>query len=118
MCILGVVPLFVSIAFTENEFVYVICVCILLLLVALATYLFVTAGMVMDSFNVLLQKEEYSKENKAISQRIAAPYWSIITVIYLGWSFITMDWGFTWVIWPVAGVLYGAIIAIVRAIKH
>ena len=33
-------------------------------------------------------------------------FWQTITCIYLIWSFLTFDWHITWIIWPVAGVLY------------
>ena len=39
---------------------------------------------------------------------IATIYWCVITAIYLGWSFYTMEWDRTWIIWPSAAVLYGA----------
>ena len=30
----------------------------------------------------------------------------IATAIYLGWSFLTDDWHITWVVWPIAGILF------------
>jgi len=32
-----------------------------------------------------------------------------MAALYLGISFITFRWDITWIIWPVAGVLYAAI---------
>ncbi len=32
-------------------------------------------------------------------------YWQTVTAIYLCWSFLTFQWGISWLIWPVAGVL-------------
>ena len=43
-------------------------------------------------------------------------YWCLVVVIYLGWSFWTNNWKMTWIIWPVAGVLYAAILGIVKMI--
>lgn len=31
-------------------------------------------------------------------------YWTIITCVYLIWSFLTFDWHITWIIWPIAAV--------------
>lgn len=42
---------------------------------------------------------------------IAGPYWIGCVAIFLAWSFISSDWGITWIIWPIAGVLFGAIAA-------
>ena len=38
------------------------------------------------------------------------------TAIYLIWSFATMDWKLTWIVWPVAGVLYAAYHEVMKAI--
>ena len=43
-------------------------------------------------------------------------YWCFVVVIYLGWSFWTNNWKMTWIIWPVAGVLYAAVLGIVKMI--
>ena len=41
----------------------------------------------------------------------------LITAGYLAWSFITMKWAITWIIWPIAGVLFGALVPIVNLIR-
>lgn len=33
-------------------------------------------------------------------------FWPAITCIYLSWSFLSFDWHISWIIWPVAGVVY------------
>ncbi len=40
-----------------------------------------------------------------------------MTAGYLAYSFITMDWQRSWIIWPVAGVLYGVVFAVASAIQ-
>lgn len=90
-------------------------VCILLLLIALGVYRFVYYGSVKESYSKLLQVEDYSVQRKVRNEKMKAldtAYWSIVTTVYLAVSFITFSWGATWIIWPVAGVLYGAIEAI------
>ena len=32
-------------------------------------------------------------------------FWPTVTCIYLIWSFLSFNWGFTWIIWPVAAVV-------------
>ncbi len=34
-------------------------------------------------------------------------YWETIVCLYLIWSFLTFDWGITWIIWPIAAVVHG-----------
>ena len=38
----------------------------------------------------------------------------LVTAIYLGWSFWSERWDFTWILWVVAGVLYAALLGIVK----
>ena len=42
-------------------------------------------------------------------ESISGFYWTIVTAIYLAWSFVTGRWGSTWIIWPVAGVLFASL---------
>ena len=43
-------------------------------------------------------------------------YWCTVTAVYLGWSFWSSRWDFTWIIWPVAGVLFAALSALLKVI--
>ena len=95
----------------------------LLVIVAVAVYQFVTAGIEKSTYDILLQKNEHrlqmkemrrkEKESKAF-ESVAAIYWCIVTAIYLAYSFITFDWGRSWIFWPVAGCLFGAIAGVMR----
>ena len=38
----------------------------------------------------------------------------IATAIYLGWSFLTNNWHITWLVWPIAGILYSGIQMIIN----
>jgi hypothetical protein len=39
-------------------------------------------------------------------------YWALAVAVYLGISFITGAWDKSWIVWPVAGVLYGGVAAL------
>ena len=36
-------------------------------------------------------------------------FWPTMTCIYLVWSFLTFNWHITWIIWPIAGVVFGTL---------
>lgn len=118
LCILGVIPLFLVILFTEKETILAGSVCILLMIVAVAVHLFVRAGIVKESYDKLLQCGEYTIENKRVNKKVSyfpPAYWLIVTAIYLGYSFYKGDvWNRSWIIWPVAGVLFAALYGILR----
>lgn len=40
---------------------------------------------------------------------IASIYWPLTVAAFLAWSFIGNAWDRSWIIWPIAGVLFGAI---------
>ncbi|MDO4900868.1 permease prefix domain 1-containing protein [Actinomyces sp.] len=50
-------------------------------------------------------------EENSFTEAIAGPYWIGCIAIYLAWSFIGSSWDISWMIWPIAGVLFGAIAA-------
>ncbi len=47
-----------------------------------------------------------------VRKKIGAFYWPLVTAVYIGWSLWTMDWGITWIIWPVAGIAFAALIGL------
>ena len=84
---------------------------VLLTLVAIAVAIFISSGSKTASF-------EYSKEKKeksSVTTTIVVSYWLIATTIYLAYSLATNDWGYSWIVWVVAGVLFPAVIAITNA---
>ena len=58
-------------------------------------------------------------KNKEVERRtgtFTGIYWCVITAAYLGVSFVTSQWDRTWIIWPVAGVLFAALRAIAYSV--
>ena len=114
LCILAIVPtLFFADALEIGAPMIEIGVtCFMVLIIAVAVFLFITSSQTMDGYNRLLQFGEFAPENankRRRSKKIASIYWCSVTAIFLAWGFTTFDWHETWVIWPVAGVLYGGI---------
>ena len=119
LCILSCVPLIVSSFITEKEYIITTMAGVLLLIIAVAVNLFIRVGNVNAAYNKLLQEGDYTvnkKKRAPLLGRVATIYWLIAVAIYLGWSLPTNDWDISWVLWPVAGVLYAVVIAIVKMI--
>ncbi|MDY3919698.1 MAG: permease prefix domain 1-containing protein [Candidatus Limivivens sp.] len=125
LCIIGVLAVIASGVFYESdEFMGCVFVGIMLFLVGIAVLLFVIGGMGDERYKILLQEEEFSaskkekkKKSKKTLDRISSIYWCLVTAVYLGWSFWTMHWGRTWIIWPVAGVLWAVVEELVKAVN-
>lgn len=119
LCIMAAVPVIIAGTMEAPDLVCAICVCVLLVLIAIGVNMIIRVSIVKGSYDTLLQEGEYTRSEKEIKRKLdtfSGVYWCLATAIYLGWSFWTMRWDFTWIIWPVAGVLYAASYGIARMI--
>lgn len=118
LCIASAIPLVVSVVFRDETFAS-LTVPLLLALVSIGVNFIVSSGMVRESFKILLQEEDFTPENKRFKNKVkffAPTYWCLVTAAYLAWSFITNNWGFTWIVWPVAGVSFAALVTALKSI--
>ena len=58
---------------------------------------------------MLLEQGDYTRARKRNTSKYGGIYWSIVTAVYLAVSFLTRRWDMTWIIWPVAGALFGVV---------
>lgn len=115
LSIVSVVPMMLMAAFSMPDIYYIYSLAVLLIFVAIATFFFVWSGTITGSYQILLEEEDYSVKNKQSSGRrkqVSKIYWRSVTAIYLAVSFLTNRWDVTWIIWVCAGVLCGAVSAI------
>jgi len=122
LCVTAVIPLLIGIVLNGEEgFLPLVCVGLLLALVAVGVLLIVRAVIVWEGFHMLLQEGDYTPEAKADRVRhghIGGIYWGLVTTGYLAWSFIAGNWDRSWIVWPVAGVAYGAVFGIIKALRR
>ena len=120
LCVVGVLPLFLAMIFCrEGSFALVASIGVMLALIAFGVMLIVRVSVIWGSYQMLLQEGDYSREAKEDLKRhgnLSGIYWGLVTAGYLAWSFITMRWDRTWIVWPIAAVAYAAIFSIVKAL--
>ena len=117
LCVLSAVPLFVVMVLDSSDFPMACAIGVLLAIVAAGVYLIVRTCVQNDGYAVLLQEGDHTparKEEEARDEPFATIYWMVALAIYLAWSFLTMEWHRTWIVWPIAGVLYGVLEAVLR----
>lgn len=109
LLIISVLPIFVGeYLYREsmNDSIMAKMVTILLIFVAigsgLLTYTFLRKG---SYRNILENEDRLVLDNKKKLGKVFGIYWMTVLTIYLAYSFITNDWGRSWIMWPVAGVL-------------
>ena len=125
LCVVSVIPLLIGTLFTEEhtaaqETAAILGAAVLFLLVAVGVFLIVRVSVVWGGFQRLLQEGDYTAEKKIENKkndRLSTIYWCSVVAAYLALSFLTGAWHRTWIIWPVAGVAYGAVAAIAGSLR-
>ena len=116
LCIMALIPLFGGAIFNgENDLLLTIMLSTSFVIAGIGVVFFIRSGIVWASYEKLLQEGDYSKEkkkNRSVTTTISIVYWSIATAVYLGYSFSTNNWKYSWIIWVVAAVVFPAIVAI------
>ena len=122
LCVLAVIPVFLSLVLygEEDHFGHLAAVALLLALVAVGVLLIVRSSILWGSYQILLEEGDYSRAAKEANAR-ALPfnsiYWGLVTAGFLAWGFLGNAWERCWIVWPVAGVAYGAVFGIVSALR-
>lgn len=114
VCILSPVPL-LSAAFVDNDFLTVIMLAVTMLIAGIGAMFFIVSGVRWASMQKLLKEGEYDpteKKKSKLKETVGVVYWVVAAAIFLCWSFITNDWQRSWIVWPVAGVLFVAVMMI------
>ena len=123
MLVVSPVPLIVF-GTLNNDIMCITSVAIMITIAAIAVCMIVTTSMRFGSYKKLLREGEYSKASiqaskvGPVARAIIGSYWMIWVAIFLLISFLTNNWQKTWIIWPVAGVLYPVIVSVVRGISR
>ena len=121
LCILSAVPVFVLGVLDDGGMLAIFGVILCLAIVSAGVFFLVRTCVIFGSFQKLLEEGDYSRDKKLADKRneiITTVYWCTITAVYLGWSFHTMEWHRTWIIWPCAAVLFVAVLGISEAIRR
>ena len=117
MFIFSIVPsMLVSVLSPDSDLLLMMLV-VLILMVASGVYLLVPVSAKYEAYNRILKEEEFS-ENKSMRvkrvEKFAVFYWPLLTAVFLGWSLWTMNWGVTWIVWPVGGILFIALVGLME----
>ena len=122
LCILSAVPLFLAACMNGTDLIYVAAVCLLLGVAGVGCAAFVYGRTIHGAMEKLLEEGDYTRASKArsgILGAVSACYWLLVTAIYLYCTFGPSGNGngkYTWYIWAIAGVLYGAVMMAAKLI--
>ena len=122
LCILSVGPLLIFTESLSGEFYELIGVSTMLIFVALGVFFLIFGGVIMGSFNKLINQTYFVSDEDQPGPRARAAlnkqkvpflsiiekvYWPIVVVFFIIQSFIYGNWGTSWVVFPIAGIIFG-----------
>ena len=123
LCISCPIPLIISACMELSNRTLISMVCLLLGIVAAGVFLLILPDKPGKVYRRLLNKpssddeaenaEEQGRETPA-QKAFNGLFWPLVTAGYLLWSFLTMDWHITWIVWPVAGCIGAGINSFLR----
>jgi len=114
--IVSFVPLMFSAMFFEGSGTTLMMLIVLILIIATGLYILLPVSARFEAYNNILKDSVETEKTKRAkrAEKLAAFYWPLLTAIFLGWSLWTMDWGTTWIVWPVGGVLFAALVGLME----
>ena len=118
LCAASPVPLLIG-AFTEREFLTVIMLGITIALNGIGVFLFILVGVRQASMQRLLKAGEFApkeKKKKTLVETVETVYWSVLVAAFLAWGFIGNGWYICWILFPIGGVLFAGIRAILNLV--
>ena len=123
LCILSAVPLFIAMCLSVPDIVYVAAVCLLLVIAGIGCFAFVYGGTINSAMDQLLEEGDYTRQQKSrrnVTGAISTIYWLLVTAIFMWYTFGPSGNGqarYSWFIWAIAGVVYAAVMVVVRLIQ-
>ena len=124
LCVLAAVPLFAAMCISGSDLLYIAAVCVLLVLVGIGCLFLVSAGVYQGAMEQLLEEGDYTRPQKKhhkLMGTVTMIYWLTATAVFLLYTYGPHGNGqprYSWIIWAVAGVLYAAVMGIVRIISR
>ena len=122
LCVLAALPLFAAV-FWGAAAAYILGVCLTIVLAGIGAALFVYTGTETAAMEKLLEDGDYTRARKRSSSlrgAVSVIYWLTATAVFLFYTFGPRGNGqpqYSWFIWAIAGVLYAAVMAIVRLLE-
>lgn len=119
LCILGAVPIMLMAAFDAADMNLIFATELLFVILSVGVFFLVWASCIQESFQKLLQEEDYTLENKSVRKKTAffpGIYWCFVTAVFLGVGLWSDEWKYAGLIWPVAALLFVVCQGIVKAV--
>lgn len=115
--IMSFVPVMFSSIFFSGADMTLLLLNVLFLFIAVGIWIISPVSAKYEAYNNILKESAIKSEKSERAKRaekLAAFYWPLLITIYLGWSLWTMNWGITWILWPVGAVFFIALVGLME----
>ena len=118
--VLAAAPLFAAVCVDGSDLLYVGAVGVLLVLVGIGCLFLVSAGVYSSAMERLLEEGDYArgqKKHRRVLGTVSTIYWLVAVAVFLVYTYGPSGNGqprYSWIVWAVAGVLYAAVMGVVR----
>ena len=110
--IISPLPLLLGALLGASSMMVILCLCLTILLAGVSAIIFILRGIPEESYDKLLEEGSYTRARKTSAipvDAISTAYWLLAVAVVLLYSCTTTDWEMSWIIWPIAGVLFAAL---------
>ena len=117
MFIISFAPLMFASMLFRGPSITLMMLIVLMLIIAAGIYIVSPVAAKYEAYNNSLKDgplDTVKSRRVKRAEKLAAFYWPLLIAIFLGWSLWTMDWGVTWIIWPVGAVLFAALVGLME----
>jgi transcriptional regulator with XRE-family HTH domain len=119
LLIFSVIPVLLAGMVSDSDALLYFMLDFMVLIAGAAIFMLIRVNAKKNVYEVILKLGEFTpekiKENKRI-EKLAAVYWPLVVAIYLGWSFLKNGWYISWIVWPIAGLLFGSLVGLIQMI--
>lgn len=122
ICVLSLLPIFVSLFLSSSEFFVLIGTGMMFLFIGVGVFFFVFTGNIWGAYETLLnhgqtfadikEAREKARQKTKVTKFMDEIYWPIIVVLYFAWSFLFRTWAYSWLIFILAGMIYSGVLMI------
>lgn len=117
--ILSPVPLLIAALTSGSSFLIINCVILILIMVAIGVAIMLYVQRIGEAYNNLLEDSREGLEKRKKNKKLDAfgsAYWCLVVAGFLVCGLAFGKWNYAGLIFPIAGVLYAAIFAIIKAV--
>lgn len=113
--IFSTIPLLLAAILSGKPDTVLLMLIVMLLMIAAGIYIVLPVASKVDAYNYILAEGDLDAgKSKRLKQaeKLSAFYWPLLLAIYLAWSLWTMNWGLTWIVFPVGVVAFAALLGL------